>query len=98
MNKRDQAKIILEAMDKSGIKVDWNMEGAIIDGLNEIDIRKETKSIELTYDERKFMEQVYVDHIRRLETLIDTEFKNEPDMQASCQNKIEKIRRLLWKL
>lgn len=41
MNKKEQAKIILEAMDSNGIQINWNMEkyyiAGIIKGLEEIE-------------------------------------------------------------
>lgn len=47
MNKKEQAKVILEELDKV-IQVDWNMEkyyiAAIVNGLNEVDIKKATNS------------------------------------------------------
>lgn len=101
MKKQERAKVILEEMDNSGIQIDWGMEkhyiAGIINGLNEVDIEKETKSIEMTSDERKFMEEIYVDQIDYLEEMIRSDYKDEPRMQARCQEKIEKIRRLMWK-
>jgi hypothetical protein len=101
MNKKEQAKVMLEEMDNSGIQIDWGMEKhyitGIVNGLNEVESSKETKSIEVTSDERRFMEEFYTDHIVFLEEMIRTDYADEPRMQERCREKIEKIRRLLWK-
>jgi hypothetical protein len=43
------------------------------------------------------MEEFYTDHIVFLEEMIRTDYADEPRMQERCREKIEKIRRLLWK-
>lgn len=46
MNKKEQAKIILEAMDSNGIQINWNMEKyytvGIIKGLEEIERKQKS--------------------------------------------------------
>lgn len=51
MNKKEQAKVILEELDKV-IQVDWNMEkyyvGAIVNGLNEVDNKRNGEKLHET--------------------------------------------------
>lgn len=48
MNKKEQAKIILESMDANGIQINWNMEkyyiAGIVKGLEAIELEQKSNS------------------------------------------------------